>query len=275
MVTQLTQADKAELFRNQHHSGKLLILPNIWDLLGAKLMEKAGYHSIATASVATALSNGFQDGEKIPFMHLLKTVARITAAVSLPLTVDIERGFADSLLLLKENIRLLIENGAVGLNIEDSHADHKGLYKLDEQCRKIEAIREVGIQCGVPIVINARTDIFLQKTENNAIGQAIERGRAYKAAGADCFYPIVMNDYAEIFLLIKEVSMPVNVLLSKATADLKKLEEIGVARVSLGPGLLNHALTAMKQIADELLHYNTTAFLSRELLPREFMDSLV
>jgi 2-methylisocitrate lyase-like PEP mutase family enzyme len=275
MITGLTQADKAILFRNQHHSGKILILPNIWDQLGAKILEKAGYPSIATASVATALTNGYQDGEKIPFARLLKTVARITSAVSLPLTVDIERGFADSLFLLKENIRLLIENGAVGINIEDSHADHKGLFKIVEQCRKIEAIREVGIQCGVSIVINARTDIFLLKTEKDAFSQAIERGLAYKAAGADCFYPIVMNNYEDISLLVKQVAMPVNVLLSKSTPDLNKLNEIGVARVSLGPGLLNHALSTMNQIAEELLHYNTTTFLNHGLLSRDFMDSLV
>ena len=275
METRLTQAEKAILFRNQHHSGKILILPNIWDQLGAKILERAGYPSIATASVATALTNGYKDGEKIPFIRLLKTVAGITSAVSLPLTVDIERGFADSLFLLKENIRLLIENGAIGINIEDSHADHKGLFKTEEQCRKIEAIREVGIQCGVSIVINARTDIFLLKTENDAFGQAIARGLAYKAAGADCFYPIVMNDYEEISNLIKEVAMPVNVLLSKSIADLNKLNEIGVARVSLGPGLLNHALSTMNQIAEELLLYNTTTFLDHGLLSRDFMDSLV
>jgi 2-methylisocitrate lyase-like PEP mutase family enzyme len=275
MVTMLTQADKAIHFRNQHHAGKILILPNIWDQLGAKILEKAGYHSIATASVATALTNGYRDGEKIPFVRLLKTVARITSAVPLPLSVDIERGFADSLFLLKENIRLLIENGAVGINIEDSHPDHKGLFKIEEQCRKIEAIREVGIQYGVPIVINARTDIFLLKTRENAFDQAVERGLAYKAAGADCFYPIVMNDYEEISHLVKEVAMPVNVLLSKSTSDLSKLNEIGVARVSLGPGLLNHALSTMNQIAEELLHYHTTTFMNHELLSREFIDSLV
>jgi 2-methylisocitrate lyase-like PEP mutase family enzyme len=275
METRLTQADKAILFRNQHHSGSILLLPNIWDQLGAKMLEKAGYPSIATASVATALTNGYKDGEKIPFARLLKTVSRITAAVSLPVSVDIERGFADSIFLLKENIRLLVENGAVGINIEDSHADHKGLFKIEEQCRKIEAIREVGVQCGVSIVINARTDIFLLKTEKDSFRQAIERGLAYKAAGADCFYPIVMNDYEEISILVKEVAMPVNVLLSKSTADLNKLNEIGVARVSLGPGLLNHALSTMNQIAEELLHYNTTTFFNHGLLSRDFMDSLV
>ncbi|HEY4935894.1 MAG TPA: isocitrate lyase/phosphoenolpyruvate mutase family protein [Puia sp.] len=270
-----TQAAKAEFFRNQHHSGKLLILPNIWNELGAKLMEQAGYRAVATASVATALSNGYTDGENIPFMQLLKIVNKISSAVTLPLTVDIERGFSNSVLLLKKNIRLLIENGAVGVNIEDSHADHKGLNKIDEQCRKIEGIREVGIQCGVPIVINTRTDIFLQKTKDNVMGQAIERGRAFKAAGADCFYPILMNNYDEISLLVEEVGMPVNVLLSKSTPDLRRLEKIGVARVSLGPNLLNHALTTMKQVADGLIHYDTTAFFSRELLSREFLNSLV
>jgi 2-methylisocitrate lyase-like PEP mutase family enzyme len=275
MINRETEASKATHFRNQHHYEKLLILPNIWDRLGARLLEKAGYHSIATASVATALSNGYLDGEKIPFRRLLKTVKDISSGVSLPLSVDIERGFADSILLLKKNIGLLIENGAVGINIEDSHADHKGLFTIVEQCRKIEAIREVGIQSGVLIVINARTDIFLQNTEQDAIAKAIERGLAYKNAGADCFYPILMNNYEEISFLVKEVAMPVNVLLSKWTPDLKRLEEIGVARVSLGPNLLNHALSAMKEIAEDLLQYDTNVFFNRDLLPREFMDKLV
>src|ERR1700688_1220870 len=188
MIIQESQSFKAELFRKQHLSGKLLVLPNIWDPLGARLLEKTGYKSVATASVATALTNGYLDGERIPFIQLLKVVNEITSSVSLPVTVDIERGFADSLLQLKENIRLLIENGAIGINIEDSHSDHQGLFTIDEQCRKIEGIREVSIQYGVRIVINARTDIFLQKTHENAMKRAIERGLAFKAAGADCFY---------------------------------------------------------------------------------------
>src|ERR1700690_2502665 len=159
MIIQESQASKAALFRNQHLSGKLLVLPNIWDSLGARLLQQAGYTSVATASVATALSNGYLDGERIPFMQLLKIVNQITSAVSLPVTVDIECGFADSVIHLKENIRLLIENGAIGVNMEDSRPDHQGLFTIEEQCRRIEGIREMGIQCGVPIVINARTDV--------------------------------------------------------------------------------------------------------------------
>ncbi len=274
MIEQESQSVKAEHFRKQHLSGKLLVLPNIWDSLGARLLEQVGYKSVATASVATALSNGFLDGEKIPFNQLMKVVHQITSAVSLPVTVDIERGFADSIVQLKENIRMLIENGAIGINIEDSHADHQELFTIDEHCRKIEGIREVGIQYGVPLVINARTDVFLQKIHENAMEKAIERGLAYKAAGADCFYPIVLNNYDEISHIISKVEMPVNVLLSKPVSDLERLEKIGVARLSLGPNLLNHALATMKLIMDGLLHYDSNAFFSRELLPREFLNNL-
>src|SRR5437773_10363952 len=120
MTNQQTQSAKAALFRNQHHALKLLVLPNIWDALGARLIKKIGFPSVATASVSTALSNGYRDGENIPFSQLLNIVNRIAAAVDLPLTVDIERGFAETIPQLQANIRLLIENGAVGINIEDS-----------------------------------------------------------------------------------------------------------------------------------------------------------
>jgi 2-methylisocitrate lyase-like PEP mutase family enzyme len=274
MIVQSSQAAKAEIFRSQHLSGKLLVLPNIWDALGARLLQKAGFKSVATASVATALSYGYLDGEKIPFADLLKIVNQIAAAVSLPVTVDIERGFADSILKLKENIRRLVENGAIGINIEDSIPDRKGLYTIEEQCHKIEGIREAAVQCGVPIVINARTDVFLQNHEN-AMVRAIERGRAYKLAGADCFYPIVLNNYDDLSHILAKVEMPINVLLSKPVSDLKQLEKIGIARVSLGPNLLNHVLTTMKHIADGLVQYDTTAFFGRELSSREYLNSLV
>ena len=97
MTNQKTQAEKAEQFRAQHFDKKLLILPNIWDALGAKLIQQVGFQSVATASVATALSNGYPDGEYIPFAELLTVVKKISSAVDLPLTVDIERGFADTI----------------------------------------------------------------------------------------------------------------------------------------------------------------------------------
>jgi 2-methylisocitrate lyase-like PEP mutase family enzyme len=275
MFTKSVQAAKAELFLRQHSSGNLLILPNIWDALGARLMAKLGYPSVATASVSTALANGYLDGENIPFSRLLEIVRQISSAVDVPVTVDIERGFSDDLTQLKENIRLLIEHGAVGINLEDSKPDHKSLYPLAEQCRKIEAVREASLRTGISIVINARTDVFLIKTEESAVDQGIERGRAYQSAGADCIYPVVIDSYADINRFVQELDMPMNILLMKSIPDLRRLKKIGVARVSLGPNLLIHVLTVMKEVAEGLMHEDSTPFFSRELINREFRDSLV
>jgi 2-methylisocitrate lyase-like PEP mutase family enzyme len=274
MINQQIQAAKASAFRDQHYGGKLLVLPNIWDFLGARLIEKIGFPSVATASVSTALSNGYRDGEHIPFPQLLKTVNKIAQAVDLPVTVDIERGFADSIPHLKENIHLLIENGAVGINIEDSLPAHDGLYSIEDQCKKIEAIRETGLQYGVPLVINARTDVFVLKMDD-ALNHAVERGLSFRSAGADCIYPILMNDYTDITRFLEKVDSPVNVLLQKPVSDLRSLENAGVARLSLGPNFLNHALTAMKNVAEGLMHYDSSAFFDHELLPREYLDLLV
>jgi 2-methylisocitrate lyase-like PEP mutase family enzyme len=268
------QSEKAAIFRAQHLSGKLVILPNIWDVVGAKLMQVIGYPSVATASVATAMANGYSDGQKIPFQQLLNIVKNISEAVTIPLTVDIERGFAGNLAQLKENIRLLIMHGAVGINIEDSLPEHSGFESIEYQCRKIEAIREAGILFGVPIFINARTDIFLLKVTDRAMEQATERARAYKSAGADCIYPITIGSYEDISRFSEATSMPVNVNLHTSISDIRKLESIGVARISLGPQLLNHALSTMKQVSEDLLKFDSATFFSRQLLSREFMDRL-
>lgn len=275
-IVRQEQANKAVTFRQQHHKAELLILPNIWDVLSAKLIEALGFPSVATASVATALTNGYADGENIPFATLLKVVKQITVAVSVPVTVDIERGFAGNIEQLKENIELLIENGAIGVNIEDGRPDKAGLAPIDEQCRKIEAVRETGMKYGVPIVINARTDIFLQKASGDQVlQQAITRIRAFKEAGADCAYPILINNYQDIAILVEETQMPVNVFLLQSIGDLKKLESIGVSRVSTGPGLLKGALANMKNVAEGLQNYHAEAFLGQDLLTNDFLKNLL
>jgi 2-methylisocitrate lyase-like PEP mutase family enzyme len=274
MTKQESQSAKAELFRSQHHDS-LVMLPNIWDAMGAKLMELLGFPSVATASVATAVSSGYADGEHIPFSKLLEIVGKIVSAVDLPVTVDIERGYASNISQLKENIKMLIEQGGVGINLEDSNAGHTALYTIAEQCKKIEAVKETGIKLGVPLVINARTDIFVLNKEEDPVGEAIRRGLAFKSAGADCFYPILINNYDAISRIVEEVKMPVNVNLLKPISDLRRLEQIGVARVSVGPQLLYHVITTMKEMAESLLLHDSTFFFSRKLVSREFLNQLV
>lgn len=205
-----TQRAKAEKFRQLHYDKELLILPNIWYVLSAKLIEATGFPAVATASIATALANGNRDGEKIPFATLLNIVNAIAGATSIPLTVDIEHGFAEDISNLKANIKLLIRNGAAGINIGDGKAGKLGLETIDEQCRKIYAIRDMANQCGIPIVINARIDVFLQKPEGYNLKEGIARTRAYIDAGAACVYPIMMNNYEDIEVLIKETEVCIN-----------------------------------------------------------------
>jgi 2-methylisocitrate lyase-like PEP mutase family enzyme len=163
----------------------------------------------------------------------------------------------------------------VGINIEDSRPDHKSLNPIKEQCRKIESVREACEQTGVPLVINARTDVFLLDQGANPLAEGIERGKAYKNAGADCVYPVTINSYEAISEYVVAVGMPVNVLLMKTIPDLKRLKDIGVARVSLGPNLLTQVIGTMKEIAEGLLREDSSAFFGREFVSREFRDSLV
>ena len=248
------QVQKAENLLALHHAGHLLVLPNIWDVIGAKLLEHAGYPAVATASAAVAYSRGYYDGEKISFRKLLKILKEICDGTSLPVTADIERGYAETTVQLRNNIKALIECGVVGINIEDSD-ENKKLLSTDRQCDKIRVIRKVSDDLGIRLVINARTDIFLQEDfAGNKIAAAAERARQYMEAGADCFYPILCNN-DELSEIKSLLDIPINVIATKDTYPMHKLEEMGIARLSLGPGLLRVALSRMQAVIRHLKDY--------------------
>lgn len=267
------QIQKANSFREQHLVDRLLLLPNVWDSFSAKLIAALGFPSLATASAAMALANGYRDGEHIPFKQMLDHVRQIVAAVDIPVTVDFERGFTDDISKLKENVGLLLETGAIGINIEDGKGD--GLMSIDEQCKKIEAIREVAEQYNVPVLINARTDVYLQSDKKNRIERVVERAIAYRMAGADCLYPILIDNYAAIARLREMTTIPLNVFLLESIGDLRQLETIGVSRLSVGPAMLNAVITKMKNLAEGLLNYQTHEFFSQEMVSNEFLNKLL
>lgn len=248
-------AKKAALFLELHHSGKLLILPNIWNVIGVKLLESQGFKAIATASASVAFANGFNDGEEIRFDHLLNILNAICKSTELPVSADIEKGYAKTDRELVSNIKALIKSGIVGINIEDSIIEGGDLVSVEQQCEKIRLIRKVSDKSGIHMVINARTDVFLSENyQENKTEEAITRGRQYKDAGADCFYPILCgtNELREI---ISQLDMPVNVLATKDTLPMRELEKLGIARLSLGPSLLKSALTKMKEVLLSLKKY--------------------
>ncbi|HEY1055814.1 MAG TPA: isocitrate lyase/phosphoenolpyruvate mutase family protein, partial [Emticicia sp.] len=161
MTTKPTQKEKALKLYALHHTGKLLILPNIWDALGALLLESLEFPAIATASASVAYSNGYNDGEQIPFNEVLIRLRQIAQSVDVPVTADIESAYATTDAQLRENINLLLDTGIVGINIEDTKTDTHSLYSIEEQSNRISIIKEVAKERDIPLFVNARTDVLI------------------------------------------------------------------------------------------------------------------
>ena len=259
MATKPTQKEKALKLYALHHTGKLLILPNIWDTLGALLLESLQFPAIATASASVAFSNGYNDGEQLPFSEVLVRLKQIANAVDVPVTADIESAYATTDAQLRENIELLLDTGIVGINIEDTRTENHTLYSMEEQCNRIRIVKDVAQERDIPLFINARTDVLIHgklfSSEEAKFEEIVKRGIAYKEAGAGCFYPILMKNPEDLKRLVTTIDFPVNVLTFPGIPSLKMLEELGVARVSLGPNYLKLALKTMKDMALKLKDY--------------------
>lgn len=275
----LTQSEKAQQLRLLHHAGNLLILPNIWDVLGAKLLESIGYPAVATASASVALTNGYPDGEIIPFNDVIKNLKRISTGVNVPVTADIEGAYASENKLLEPNIRLLIETGIAGINFEDTNHTSHTLNELPLQCNRIKTIRKTADAMGVPLFINARTDVLFHNeqfpTPETKQAELIRRGLAYKEAGADCFFPVMLKSEEAIAGLTSALQMPVNIIAVPGIPELKKLEQLGVARLSLGPSFLRIAIKAMKTLATDLKEKNGLKTIVENEITTDYLKSLI
>lgn len=243
------------------------------------MLEELGYPAIATASASIAYTHGLPDGENIHFGALLVLIKKITECVGIPVTADIESGYAHTEDELCENIKRLLDAGVVGINIEDFDLKNKTLYKMEAQCRRLQSVRAVAEKMGVPLFINARTDVYVRGTymESNEEKwkETQKRGRAYLDAGADGIYPITMTDRREIGELVTSLSAPVNILAIPGIPDLKALKELGVARLSLGPGFLKVAIRAMKNAALLLKNGEGLSGVTENEISSDFLKKLV
>jgi len=279
MTNNHIQKQKAQQFYQLHHTGRLLVLPNIWDPLGAILLESLGYPAIATASAAVAYSNGYNDGENIPFDYLLVLLKRIAGTVNVPVTADVESGYADDDVQLQKNIALLIDTGIVGINIEDTDKKTKRLHPVEIQCNRIRLIKKISNEMGIPLFINARTDVYIhgddfEKAEQK-FDEILKRGLAYRDAGADCFFPIAMRQKEDIENLISNLQMPINIITMPGIPDLHTLGKMGIARISLGPSFLKIAMKAMKKLALELKDCEGLSTITENEITSEYLKTLV
>jgi 2-methylisocitrate lyase-like PEP mutase family enzyme len=233
-----SQQQKAKKLLDLHQSNKILILPNIWDPLGASILQAEGFPAAATASAAISASLGYQDGEKIKLSSHLEIIKRIAGSVEIPITADLERGYASNLSDLSKSISSLLETGAVGINFEDTNETGKELLSTEDQSERIKLIRKVSSDAGVHLVINGRTDYFLLNSSapsSELIKNLTARAAAFYEAGADCFYPVGLKDINIFKELRKEIHYPINALGSNNSESIKVLQDIGINRVSFGP----------------------------------------
>lgn len=245
------QADKATKLRALHYGPELLVLPNAWDCASARVFEEAGFAAIATTSAGVAFSLGYPDGQRIRPEEMLRAVKRIANCVSVPVTADLEAGYDDPGLTTSA----VLEAGAVGLNLEDVAGDAPGvLVEVEQQMKKIRAVRRAADELGVPIVINARTDVYLAQIGQPAarFALALERLRAYIQAGADCVFVPGVNDEASIRGFVEELRFPLNILLGPGLPPLARLQQLGVARVSTGSAIARATIGLSQRIAREL-----------------------
>jgi 2-methylisocitrate lyase-like PEP mutase family enzyme len=248
------QAAKAEAFRALHRGPPLLLMANAWDAVSARIFEMEGFAAVATTSGGVSWALGYADGEAAPWDEVVGQTARIARAVAVPVTADIEAGFGATPEAVGRSIGDIIGAGVVGVNLEDGMAGPTPIRSTEDAVARIRAAREAARTAGVPIVINARTDLYLKQIGDEAsrFDQAVARGKAYRAAGADCFYPITLRDPATIGRLAKALQAPININVRAGYPSIAELEALGVARVTTATQITLMALASTRQVARDI-----------------------
>lgn len=250
----MNQTEKATEFAALHRKGDPVVLYNIWDAGSAKAVAEAGAKALATGSWSIAAAHGFGDGEKVPLALLVDIARLIVGSTELPVTVDFEGAYSDDPATGAANVSRLIDVGAIGINFEDQVVGKSGVHAVEKHAARIRAIREMADRRGVPLFINARTDLFLQESDAarhaGLVDEAIARGKAFAEAGASGFFVPWLVDEGLIAKVCAASSLPVNVMMRPGAPDLKTLAGAGVARVSYGPFPYRAMMEKLKQEAE-------------------------
>jgi 2-methylisocitrate lyase-like PEP mutase family enzyme len=267
---------KAERLRALHAGPRILVLCNVWDAASARIVEDAGFPAIATTSAGIANSLGYADGQRISRTEMAEAVARITRAVDVPVTADMEAGYGPTPESAAETARAAIAAGAVGMNLEDA-LEERNFIDIDLQADRVRAAREAGEQAGVPLVINARTDVYLAGIgrPDEQFAEAVRRANAYRDAGADRLFLPGIYDGAVIARLVCEIRGPINILAGPSAPPVGELERMGVRRVSMGSGPMRATMALTQRIARELAESGTYTSFTRDTISYTHANRLI
>ncbi|MFD7496574.1 isocitrate lyase/phosphoenolpyruvate mutase family protein [Streptomyces sp. NPDC059832] len=249
----ITRPNNAHLFRSLHTPSVPLALANAWDVASARVIEAAGAPVIATTSAGVAWSLGSPDGDVLARDRALKLIARIVAAVAVPVTADIEGGYGKDAAGVAETVTGVLAAGAVGVNIED------GTRPPTELASRLAAARRTADRAGTDLFLNARVDTFLLGLgdPDTRLKETLTRAHMYVDSGADGIFVPGVTDTATITALAREISVPLNVMAGPGTPTVAGLGALGVARVSLGSGVAQAAYAAARRAAQELFGTGT------------------
>lgn len=246
-----TQQQHAETFHGLHRKGDPLVLFNAWDVATAKAIAKTS-PAVATSSWAVASSLGYADGENAPFGMVTGLVSRMTASVSVPVSIDLEAGYGDTPDAAAKSAAEIVKAGAIGINIEDGLSGGKRqLVNPEQHGTKIKAVRDTAQKLGIHLFINARTDPFLLKfgSPDQCLNEATKRAKVYADAGADGIFVPGLTDLALIEQFVQRTPLPVNIMVMQGVPKIPDLARVGVRRVSLGPWPMMAAMRVIEQAA--------------------------
>ncbi|MGZ4841552.1 MAG: isocitrate lyase/PEP mutase family protein [Candidatus Angelobacter sp.] len=289
MSEPMTLAQKASRLLELHHGNSPLVLINAWDAASAAMVEHCGLPAVATSSAALANALGYADGQHLPWTQMLEAVGGICRTVKVPVTADIEAGFAADVKALETSIAEIIKAGAVGVNLEDAmpgetdpNIRHKSpLYPLADQVARIQAARRAAQAQGIHLVINARVDAYWQAgvEPEEALRNTLERGKAYLQAGGDCVFVPGLRNPEHIRIVVEHLRVvhreaPVNILAGPGVPSIPELGKLGVKRVSYGSGPHRAAMGLLRRMADEARTSGTYEALTEGAVPYAEINGL-
>jgi 2-methylisocitrate lyase-like PEP mutase family enzyme len=272
-----TQCDKALLFHSMHVPGHPLVLPNAWDVASARIVAEAGAAAVATTSAGVSWALGYADGDNVDPARALDLIARVVASVDVPVTADIESGYALNPEGVAETVQGVLSAGVVGINLEDALREGPTpLRSIQEQSERLAAARRAADSAGVPLFINARIDThrLLPGDRTVWLQETLARAAAYLTAGADGVFVLGALDTDTVSALVGAVSAPVNLLAGPGSLTVPALARLGVARVSAGSSIAEAAYGLVARAARELLTDGTCGALENGL-PYGTLNSLL
>jgi 2-methylisocitrate lyase-like PEP mutase family enzyme len=245
-----------EIFKQLHQNSTPLLLGNIWDVNSARIFEASGYKAIGVSSQALSNAHGYEDGENLPFEILLQVARRVTEAVSIPFSVDMEGGYSRTVEGIIENINKLHDAGAAGINLEDTIAGTTRQFQSAAVFGKIlSAVADHISRNNLQLFLNVRTDGFLLGVPD-ALTETLDRIRVYESSGADGIFVPCITKRNDIHEVVKAAKLPVNVMCMPGLPDFDELASLGVKRISMGPFLFNKANDLIGKLANAVVKNN-------------------